>query len=184
MIDEFFLGGSSCTCGLPERLEVEPVDSVLAMAAQAMGASFFDDCAAMAGESGAESTNFAVTGLFKLLGVHYAREVPKAPVFAAVFSCIGVVVDLNNFQDGSITVMHTEQRVLELKETLSLILSCGTLDREDAEQRSGRMMWFSSFVFGGRPNRSVAALSAIGSGASRPSLLTEEHQLALHSLLE
>ena len=83
--------------GLPERLEVEPVDSVLAMAAQAMGedpgtrsiiliarnglqvpiTSFFDDCTPMTRESGAESTNFAVTGLFKLLGVHYAREVPS-----------------------------------------------------------------------------------------------------------
>ena len=95
-----------------------------------------------------------------------------------------MVVDLNNFRDGSIAVMHTEQRVLELKETLSQILSSGTLGRKDAEKLHGRLIWFSSFVFGRRPNRAVAALSAIASGASRSSLLTEEHQFALRSLLE
>ena len=212
MIDDFSLGGLNSTCGLPERLEVEPVDSVLAMAVQAMGedpgsrsivgrtydlvsaykqfgvcpsdvetlriavkvpgerefrlykvlalpfgavasvaaflriarsivhiareglrvpiTSFFDDFTALAVESGAESTNFAVTGLFKLLGVQYAREGPKAPDFAAVFSCLGVVVDMNNFRGGSIAVMHTEQRVMELKETLGQILSSGTLSRK------------------------------------------------------
>ena len=266
MIDDFSLGGLNSTCGLPERLEVEPVDSVLAMAVQAMGedpgsrsivgrtydlvsaykqfgvcpsdvetlriavkvpgkrefrlykvlalpfgavasvaaflriarsivhiareglrvpiTSFFDDFTALAVESGAESTNFAVTGLFKLLGVQYAREGPKAPDFAAVFSCLGVVVDMNDFRGGSIAVMHTEQRVLELKETLGQILSSGTLSRKEAEKLRGRLIWFSSFVFGRRPNRAVATLSAIASSASHSSSLTEEHKLALGSLLE
>ena len=47
--------------------------------------SFFDDFTALAVESGAESTNFAVTGLFKLLGVQYAREGPKAPTLLRSF---------------------------------------------------------------------------------------------------
>ena len=93
-------------------------------------------------------------------------------------------MDMNNFRGGSIAVMHTEQRVLELKETLGQILSSGTLSRKEAEKLRGRLIWFSSFVFGRRPNRAVATLSAIASGASHSSLLAEEHKLALASLLE
>ena len=93
-------------------------------------------------------------------------------------------MDMNDFRGGSIAVMHTEQRVLELKETLGQILSSGTLSRKEAEKLRGRLIWFSSFVFGRRPNRAVATLSAIASSASHSSSLTEEHKLALGSLLE
>ena len=48
--------------------------------------SFFDNFTALAVESGAESTNFAVTGLFKLLR---KKRVPKVQILLLSFLVLG-----------------------------------------------------------------------------------------------
>ena len=49
-----------------------------------------NDFAELAVEPGAESTNFAVGGLFKLLVARFAKDGPEAPDVAAFFPCLGV----------------------------------------------------------------------------------------------
>ena len=94
------------------------------------------------------STHWAVTTLFELVGLLYAKEGPKAPPFNATFRMLGLVVDLQMIPYKQFFVTHTAERRDELKQCLEDIVQKGEITSKEAERVRGRMLFFECFVYG------------------------------------
>ena len=110
--------------------------------------AYFDDYSALTRPELEASTNWAVTSLFELIGLAYAKEGPKAPPFSRIFKMLGLVVNLEAASSKQFSVSHTEERRSELKACLNEILSKGELTSKEAERIRGRMLFFECFVYG------------------------------------
>ena len=146
--------------------------------------AFFDDFTCLSQKGDQASTDFAITGLFKLLGVDYAREGKKAPDFSDCFACLGVVVDLGHFGEGQIRIKRTEQRRHDLAQQIREILTAGEITHKTAEKLRGRMTWFSSFLFGRQANAVTRMLGQIVKSGRRQFRLDKEHTLLLDAALQ
>ena len=121
--------------------------------------NFFDDYTALCTESSAAEVTFCVEALLKLLGVKFAATGPKAPDFSEVFKTLGLMVDLSESSKGSFQLGHTEKRVEELLQTLSDLLAADKVEVKALEKLHGRLVWFSSYVFGRELNAAVRVIS-------------------------
>ena len=110
--------------------------------------AYFDDYSTITRAELESSTHWAVTTLFELIGLSYAREGPKAPPFNAVFKMLGLVVNLQEISSGQFFVTHTTERKDELKQCLEEIAVRGEISAKEAERIRGRMLFFECFVCG------------------------------------
>ena len=102
---------------------------------------------------------FCVEALLKLLGVKFAATGPKAPDFSEVFKTLGPHGGFVRVKQGSFQLGHTEKRVEELLQTLSDLLAADKVEVKALEKLHGRLVWFSSYVFGRELNAAVRVIS-------------------------
>ena len=61
------------------------------------------------------NTHWAITALFELVGIQYAKDGPKAPPFSGLFKMLGLMVNLEQVPNLCFLVGHTGERREELK---------------------------------------------------------------------
>ena len=110
--------------------------------------AYFDDYSTITRPELEASTRWALTTLFELTGLLYAKEGPKAPPRNAVFKMLGLVVDLQGIPSKQFFVTHTAERRAELKQCLEEITNKGEILSKEAERIRGRMLFFECFVCG------------------------------------
>ena len=110
--------------------------------------AYFDDYSTITRPELEASTRWALTTLFELTGLLYAKEGPKAPPCNAVFKMLGLVVDLQGIPSKPFFVTHTAERRAELKQCLEEITNKGEILSKEAERIRGRMLFFECFVCG------------------------------------
>ena len=110
--------------------------------------AYFDDYSALTRPELESSTHLAVTSLFELIGLQYAKEGAKAPPFGKIFKMLGLVVNLEEAQYKRFEVSHTAERKAELKTSLDEIMTKGELTSKEAERVRGRMLFFECFIYG------------------------------------
>ena len=120
--------------------------------------SFYDDYTLLSRADCAHNASWGAECLFDILGVIFARDGKKATVFDQVFSSLGVNFDLREMCNFSVLLGHTENRRLELIDTISEIFRCGTFTAKGVERLRGRLLWFENFVCGRQANFLVARL--------------------------
>ena len=121
--------------------------------------NFFDDYTALCTRQTAQEVTFCVESLLRLLGVKYAETGPKAPDFAEKFKTLGLEFDLSETDHGSFVLGHTDKRREELLATLHEFLQVETVEVKALEKLHGRLVWFSSYVFGRELNTAVRVIS-------------------------
>ena len=121
--------------------------------------NFFDDYTALCTRQTAQEVTFCVESLLRLLGVKYAETGPKAPDFAEKFKTLGLEFDLSETNSGSFVLGHTDKRREELLATLHEFLQVETVEVKALEKLHGRLVWFSSYVFGRELNTAVRVIS-------------------------
>jgi len=114
--------------------------------------AYFDDYSSLTRPELSSNTHWAITSLFDLVGLLYAKDGPKAPPFGDVFRMLGLVVDLKKAPSLKFTIGHTDERVAELKQCLAEIIGRRELTTKEAERIRGRMIFFECFVFGRTAN--------------------------------
>ena len=109
---------------------------------------FFDDFVVFC-KAGHESyTGNTVELLFKLLGWKFAEDGEKAMEFSKVFTALGVQLQLSGASRGSVEFANTEKRKAELLDTISNILTKGSLTLVEAQKLRGRMQFMDGQLFG------------------------------------
>ncbi len=79
------------------------------------------------------STHFAVETLFDLLGWKFARDGDKAHEFSKSFGALGILIDLNKFDDGVVEFSNTPKRVEELIQTIDGLLKCKKMNLRESQ---------------------------------------------------
>ncbi|CAE7716021.1 unnamed protein product [Symbiodinium sp. CCMP2592] len=110
--------------------------------------AYDDDFPTVTSEPLLENTSSCVDRMFTLIGLDYATEGKKAPQFARSFAALGVRVDLQRSQCGSIVVGHTDARKEELTACIDSILADGSMTAKEAEKLRGRLVFFEGFTLG------------------------------------
>ena len=110
--------------------------------------AFFDDYTVVCDEREENNVTLYVESLFRLLGISFAAEGDKAPPFQTRFRSLGLEFDLENLQHGSFSLHHTAKRKQELLDTIVSLLARKRVSPKELERLHGRLVWFSSFVFG------------------------------------
>ena len=124
--------------------------------------AFFDDYTVVCDEREENNVTLYVESLFRLLvGISFAAEGDKAPPFQTRFRSLGLEFDLENLQHGSFSLHHTAKRKQELLDTIASLLARKRVSPKELERLHGRLVWFSSFVFGRVMNHSVKEISAV-----------------------
>ena len=100
--------------------------------------AYFDDYSSLSRPELASNTHWAISSLFELIGLHYAKDGPKAPPFSEIFRMLGLVVNLEKAPSLRFSVGHTDERLTELKQCLGEIISRGELSTKEAERVRGR----------------------------------------------
>ena len=95
-----------------------------------------------------------------------------------VFRCLWVR-DLSGFGSGRVVFRHTQERVQELKETLTGVLEADRLEPAAAGSLRGRLRWFTSFLFGRRSSISLGEIGKRAHGVNGHSALGEDLRTAL-----
>ena len=121
--------------------------------------SFFDDFTVLCTQEEADNVGWYVESLFKLLGVEYAATGDKAPPFQSAFKSLGLIIDVSTVNSGTFSIQHTSKRRDELLNSLRSILKAATAAPKELERLHGRLVWFSSFIFGRLMNGFVRTLS-------------------------
>ena len=138
--------------------------------------NFFDDYTALCTRQSAREVTFCVEAVLRLLGVRFAEMGPKAPDFAEKFKTLGLEIDLAETKQGSFHLGHTDKRREELLDTLQELIGAEKIDVKSLEKLHGRLVWFSSYVFGRELNVAVRVISKYArvkaKCISRPSDLT------------
>ena len=130
--------------------------------------SYFDDYPCLSRIELARSTEYAMTSLFKLLGVQYAAEGKKATEFTGIFKMLGLQVDLATSSQSQLLLGHTDERRKELFEGIQRLLTQDHISFKDIERLRGRMIFFEGYAFGRIANWAHKALSrALASGGDR-----------------
>eukprot|EP00435_Cladocopium_sp_Y103_P016841 s3633_g4.t1 len=134
----------------------------------------FDDYSALTRTELAANTHWAITTLFELIGLDYAKEGPKAPPFSEVFKMLGLVVDLSKVADKMFEVGHTAERRDELVASLEDIARRKELSAKEAERIRGRMIFFECFVFGRTANFDLKQFSNLCRLGRNTNALTDD----------
>ena len=145
--------------------------------------AYFDDFSTLTRPELENSTNWAVTSLFDLIGLEFAREGPKCPPFSPIFKMLGLTLDLARVSEKSFTIGHTSERKAELLQSLLDIAEAKCLTTKEAERLRGRLLFFESFVFGREANltlKNFSNLCRMGRTASELTSKEVEVVLALH----
>ena len=79
-----------------------------------MTTTYFDDFISLATESEAQSVDFIVKTVLRLLGWKFAEDGPKAPPFSQVVTGLGVSIDVGQLHRGLTFFDSTEKRTAEL----------------------------------------------------------------------
>ena len=122
---------------------------------------FFDDFTCVTPQTLLKNTTTCVESLFRILGMVFAEEGPKAPPFDVSFKTLGLQVDLQGWAEGSFSLQHTSARKAELSETMQTLLAKGVTSPKDIERLHGRLVWFNAYIFGRKINRAVRTLSSL-----------------------
>ena len=145
---------------------------------------FFDDFTCVSSEKMKDNTSFYAESLFKLLGMCFAEEGPKAPPFASTFKTLGLQLDISARTENLFTSEHTVTRRKELEETMSEMLRARTLTCKQLERLHGRLVWFNSYIFGRSINEAVPVISKHSRKNDGSVAVGEELSWTLHRLLE
>ena len=122
---------------------------------------FFDDFTCVTPRNLLKNTTSCVESLFRLLGMVFAEEGPKAPPFDVFFKTLGLQVDLQGWAEGWFSLHHTASRKAELSEAMHSVLSKGVTSPKELERLHGRLVWFNAYIFGRKINRAVRTLSSL-----------------------
>eukprot|EP00435_Cladocopium_sp_Y103_P064795 s1396_g26.t1 len=144
--------------------------------------AYFDDYSSLTRAELAANTHWAISTLFEIIGLDYAKEGPKAPPFSPSFKMLGLVVDLERVRDKLFTVGHTQERRLELMQCLDEIAEKKELSAKEAERVRGRMLFFECFVFGRTSNFDLKQFSNLCRLGRTTSALTEHEILVVKRL--
>ena len=146
--------------------------------------NYFDDYPMLSLSFHTSQSDQCAKKLLDLLGIAYATTGKKATEFSSVFRALGLLFDLSKFGQGEVTLTHTKERVQELRETLTRILSEDKLEPAEAEALRGRLHWYCTFLFGRRPCQAVSVLGKRAKGPRGTSHLDPELREALSFLLD
>ena len=109
--------------------------------------NFFDDFITLARKPEGDALTMVVDQFFKLLGWAVSAGEKDLP-FADRFKALGVEIDLSDWKSGEVKFSNTKQRVAELTETISSVLSSSKLSHQDALSLRGRMQFAHSQLWG------------------------------------
>ncbi|CAE7511598.1 unnamed protein product [Symbiodinium sp. CCMP2592] len=141
--------------------------------------AYYDDFPTVTSEPLLENTSSCVDRLFRLIGLDYATEGKKAPQFASCFAALGVQVDLQRAQSGSIIIGHTSARKEELTTCIESILADGSMTSKEAEKLRGRLVFFEGFTFGRVAQVAVKHVGRHAQGSSGSVKLSADVKWAL-----
>jgi hypothetical protein len=110
--------------------------------------NFYDDFSLVSASRLENSAAWAAENLFDLLGVVYAKEGKKFLPFSTAFQTLGVRVDLEHMQEGTVSIGHTDSRKEELLADIASILAAGRLSSKEAERLRGRTIFQSAGRWG------------------------------------
>ncbi|CAE7529907.1 unnamed protein product [Symbiodinium sp. CCMP2592] len=141
--------------------------------------AYYDDFPTVTSEPLLENTSSCVDRLFRLIGLDYATEGKKAPQFASCFAALGVQVDLQQAQSGSIVIGHTDTRKEELTACIDSILADCSMTSKEAEKLRGRLVFFEGFTFGRVAQVAVKHVGRHAQGSSGSVKLSADVKWAL-----
>ena len=145
--------------------------------------AFYDDFTTFCRTQLTRNTEWAIISLFRLLGLDFATEGPKAPDFSSVFKSLGLQVDLSEAANRVARVGHTAERREDLTRTIKDHLDKGELSARQAEQLRGRMVFFEGFAFGRTTNQALKQVSLRAECGSDQCKLDATLQRALEIIL-
>ncbi|CAE7232725.1 unnamed protein product [Symbiodinium sp. CCMP2592] len=141
--------------------------------------NYFDDYPCLCKASAHAHVDRIVDRFFGLLGILYACEGRKAVPFAKTFKALGILVDLENFCSGEVTLKHTPERIASLSASLQSVLDSDCLSQPEADRLRGKLHWFASFLFGRRSCLALQVLSRRAKGLGSSTKLDPELREAL-----
>lgn len=121
--------------------------------------SFFDDFLVYSDEGLARHTEKTVEMLFDLLGWTIAKSGGKALPFSNDLDCLGVNIDLSDFQRGVVRISNTEDPKKEISGNISSHLSSKKMTSTEAQKLRGRMQFAENQIFGRQARRCLKAVS-------------------------
>ena len=124
--------------------------------------AFYDDFICISRPEDAQSTDMFVRLLFQALGWELSSGPDKDVPFGAVFSALGVQIDLSGTKDGFFEVANTESRKQELQARIAAIVEAGAITPAESMSMRSRLLFAESQIFG---RYAKTALRSIGSAA-------------------
>ena len=121
--------------------------------------NYFDDFVAVAPESESNAITSCVNMFFKLLGWAFSESGDKAPPFSNLFQALGVTINVSALHLGRVQLGNTESRRKEIIEFLDLVLSRGSMTKQEALRLRGRLQFTSGNVFGRVGKCSLSAIT-------------------------
>ena len=110
--------------------------------------NYFDDFVTLSMVEEAPSVKSCVHLFFKMLGWMFAESGHKAPDFSEEFQALGAAVSARSMHCGSKSFGSTESRQTELIDTITKVLSTGTMSKTSALKLRGRLQFASANIFG------------------------------------
>ena len=140
---------------------------------------YFDDYVTICEASEKENVTASMHMLLDLLGWRFARDGPKAPPFDKSVTALGVVVDVSFMGSGTVKILNTESRRLDMLHQLEEIIQSGSLKSHQALRLRGRMQFMAGQLFGRTVNTCLAkvtqhAYGGVGSKISADTKLALE----------
>ena len=140
--------------------------------------NYFDDFVSVADLREAESVDFTVKAVFRLLGWRFAEDGPKAPPFSSSLVALGVQLDVSKLHQGSVSVSNTANRRDELAQALDQAVTSRSLAKLEALRLRGRMQFASGQFYGRLARRCLAVVTQHAYGSESSTLA----EAAIHAL--
>ena len=140
--------------------------------------NYFDDFVSVADLREAESVDFTVKAVFRLLGWRFAEDGPKAPPFSSSLVALGVQFDVSKLHQGSVSVSNTTNRRDELAQALDQAVTSRSLAKLEALRLRGRMRFASGQFYGRLARRCLAVVTQHAYGSESSTLA----EAAIHAL--
>ena len=121
--------------------------------------SFFDDFLVYSDAPLATHTEKTVEMLFDLLCWNIAKTGGKAMPFSDNLDCLGVNINLAEFQNAVVKISNTEDRKKEILENIALHLKSKQMTSSDAQKLRGRMQFAENQIFGRQARRCLKRVS-------------------------
>ena len=119
--------------------------------------SYFDDFFSITETATSRHTDLVISALFSILGWRLSSD--KLVPYDTMCKVLGVKFDMKLSGEGLVYVLNTEDRVLELCESLDDILRAGRLKRSEGEKLRGRLIFAAGQLFGRYVRNQVRHLS-------------------------